>query len=150
MNEKLDDCSYCDIPTSGKPLIKNYENWTLLLNFKQPTLGSVVLSLNRHIENLSDLEKQEQEEYFVAVNELEYALRESFQPDMINHMMLANKVRHLHYHNVPRYETPREFAGQTWVDETYGKMPVLAKDVKNDALLETIANEIIYSINNKR
>ncbi len=139
-------CDLCDLKENNPTFIHSFPYWTLLANYMQPTLGSVLLVLNRHSEDLSDLCSLEEKSYFDAVKSIERSLRESFNPDMINHLMLANVVRHTHYHIVPRYEKSRDFKGHNFVDETYGHMPKLTQERKSPEIIEVVKGEILANL----
>ena len=46
-------------------------------------------------------------------------LQSAFQPDHINYVFLQNQDRHVHLHMMPRYASPRHFAGQSFNDLGY-------------------------------
>ncbi len=142
----MSNCLLCEIdPATNNTFIRGYDYWNLLLNFKQPTLGSSLIVLKRHKSFLSEITDQEAQESIKIIREYERAIKDSFNPKMINHLMLANTVPHVHYHCVPRYENTRSFAGQEWIDSNYGSFPFLKTDEKNQGLL----SEIIFKIRKK-
>ena len=135
----MTSCGLCDIdPRTNKTFVKDYGLWTLLVNRKQPTLGSALLVLNRHVEWLPDLTDEEAVNYLHAARELEEKLKGVFKPDMVNHLMLANVVRHLHYQVVPRYSGEQKFANRYWRDPNYGGMPVLDVPVKQQRIIDAV------------
>ncbi len=143
----MNKCPLCNIDReTNKTFVERYSRWTILINYKQPTLGSNLIVLNRHVQQLSDLTQEEAIEYLDIIKNLERALKESFNPDTINHLMLANVVRHVHYHIVPRYEEERRFAGQTWEDKNYGCFPKLDTLEKDERTLIKIIQEILIHL----
>jgi diadenosine tetraphosphate (Ap4A) HIT family hydrolase len=137
------ECILCDIdPATNKTFIKSYEYYTVLANFKQPTLGAVLIVLDRHIPKLSDWNIDERAEYPIVVDDVENALEQAFQPDRINHEMLANKVNHVHWHVVPRYQHERVFANNTWSDENYGVRAKLNMPEKGQIIIEQVVAEL--------
>ena len=48
-----------------------------------------------------------------------------FKPDRFNYLQLGNSLHQLHFHGIPRYSSPRIFAGKKWIDERYGTTPVI-------------------------
>lgn len=97
--------------------------WTVSVRPIPSTLGACVISLNRFAERLSDVTPEEFADYARVVQGLEATLRERFSYDRINYLMLMMVDDHVHWHVLPRYETAREFAGQTWTDELWPKPP---------------------------
>ena len=139
----MEECALCDIDSDTNPtFIKEYEYWTVLTSYSPTTLGSSLIVLNRHAQQLSELTEKEITDYLTIVKDLEHALKESFNPDMINYLMLANVVRHVHYHVVPRYEKDIEFAGIIWKDERYGHSPILSHERKDDNTLQQIIEKL--------
>jgi diadenosine tetraphosphate (Ap4A) HIT family hydrolase len=108
-----------------RPLFEG-EHWKVLLYRNQSYLGrSVVYLKTRKLEDPLDLTEAEREELWSDIlPRLVRALGECFQPDRINYAHLTNRVRQVHWHIVPRYETDstRKFAGHTFVDRRVGKI----------------------------
>lgn len=139
----MEDCILCGVDDKNSTYIKNFGRWTLLVNYMQPTLGSTLLVLNRHVPSLSDITDEEGRDYWSHVRQLESVLRSAFNPSRINHLMLANAVQHAHYHIVPRYERNVSFGDLEWSDEQYGHTPKLTTDVKPQGLLDLVKEKIL-------
>lgn len=107
-------------------LIKEYKYWKLLVRNRNTTLGNCVVITKQHHERFSDVSPAEMIEFAQVVKDIEEALRRSFSYDKINWLMLMMKDRHTHFHIIPRYKTPRDFAGMKWVD-TFEPNPLLQK-----------------------
>jgi diadenosine tetraphosphate (Ap4A) HIT family hydrolase len=41
----------------------------------------------------------------------------------MNYLMLMMVDHHVHFHALPRYDGPREFAGLTWIDGGWPALP---------------------------
>jgi len=134
----MKDCLLCNISQNNPTYIAKSEYWTLLLNYMQPTLGSTLLVLNRHIEKMSDLSEQEHLDALSQMKNLEGVLKNTFNPDMINYLMLANVVKHIHYHIIPRYSLPIIYQGKKFEDECFGHTPKISSDIKDANILESI------------
>lgn len=78
----------------------------------------------------------------LIIKELEEVLRNSFNPEKINYLMLANVAEHVHYHVMPRYQEKRFFKGYNWTDKNYGHTPKLSSDKKSQKVLNYIISEI--------
>ena len=95
-----------------------------------------------HIEKIPDLNQSELNEYLHAVQEYETAIRKSFKPERINHLMLGNVEPHVHYHMMPRYSSQIKFAGLTFEDSNYPKMSILNPGIKEQRTLKRIIDNI--------
>ena len=108
--------------------IKKYEHWTLVLNYNQSYLGRAICYLNTYKENLTDLTPEELLEFQAIVKAYQSTLTQLWEPDWWNYAQLGNETPHLHFHLIPRYKTPRTFAGEAFVDEHFGKNYVPAPE----------------------
>ena len=136
------DCILDNLDENNPTYIREYEFWTVLANFKQPTLGANLIVLNRHTPKLSAMTEDENYEYLHVVTAVENALDQAFQPNMVNHLMLANTVNHVHYHVVPRYQQEKVFAGNRWIDENYGTIPKLKVSEKPQEIITAVIEEL--------
>ena len=142
----MEDCILCGIDESNPTLIRGFDYWTLLINYMQPTLGSTLLVLNRHVTELSGLGIEEAIDRWEITNNLERALKISFNPSRINHLMLANEVNHVHYHVIPRYDREIDFERVRWTDENYGHTPILTTTRKEKDILEAVKKRILDNL----
>ncbi|NCN51706.1 HIT family protein [archaeon] len=141
----MENCILCKLD-ENPTIIKPYKNWTTLINFKQPTLGSSLVVLNRHVDSLEGLSNEEREEYWDVIYGLGNSMRKSFQPDKINYLMLANLESHVHYHIMPRYSSKRNFGGLEWEDKNYPKLPQFNAEIKNSKLLDKLILQLRLAI----
>lgn len=109
--------------------VKEYNSWILEVSFRQHTLGCFIIFAKRSVERISELENDEIIELKTVMSELEATLSkiEDFKPDRFNYLQMGNALHHLHFHAIPRYASPRNFNGKTWIDETFGHPPVWSK-----------------------
>lgn len=142
----MEECILCEVDELNPTFIRGFEYWTLLINYMQPTLGSTLVVLNRHSTELSDLKSREATDLWKVNSHLERALKLSFNPSRINHLMLANAVEHVHYHVVPRYEDKINFGGVDWIDGNYGHTPVLTTTRKEVDILEAVKKRILENL----
>ncbi len=102
-------------------VIKDYKYWTVFVCQDQTYLGRCVIWCKREEAlDLADTTTEEQKELFVILKKLKESTIKAFRPDLFNYSFLGNKTRHLHGHFVPRYSSPREFGGLTFVDKKWG------------------------------
>ncbi len=127
----MHDCPYCkklEAYNFGDYLGKT-EHWIIFLAPNQSNLGTCVIALNRHHPTLTGLSTMEWEEFTELVEKMENAIKKAFQATLINwgclmnSFYLENKLEpHLHWHFIPRYRDPVEFAGHIFEDPHFGYM----------------------------
>ncbi len=57
--------------------------------------------------------------------DLETALGNSFSPDKINYILLMMVDKYVHWHVIPRYQSPREMGGVSFEDSGWPRYPTL-------------------------
>lgn len=83
--------------------IKNTGSWIISLRPQQPTLGSLILTLNRKCESLSQITEIEARELSIAFKDIGKILKSTFNPDKINYLALMMIDNQVHFHVIPRY-----------------------------------------------
>lgn len=126
---------FADDFSAGKLTVFKTDHWSVLVRKGQPTLGALVLAANRNFISASEMTPEETMEFPVVVGKLEGALKAAFSFDKINYLCLMMVDRHYHFHVLPRYETPRQYAGAEWKDATWPAPPVLAVLPSNEEWL---------------
>ena len=104
-----------------------YEHWVVLLRPDQVTLGSLVVAARSSATRLSDLSVAAFTELKTVSTHLEPTLMAAFNAQKFNYLMLMMVDPQVHYHVFPRYDGPREFHGQTFVDVSWPTAPVLSE-----------------------
>ena len=105
----------------SKFLVKDYTHWLVNIHENQGYLGRCIVWCKReNALDLADATEAEQKEIITVLGELREATKRAFQADWFNYAFLGNGTRHLHGHFVPRYSSPRELEGTTFVDERWG------------------------------
>ena len=140
--ETTSQCVLCN--PSLDPVVSTSECWKLVVNVNQNLLGKCFLTLNRHSESVSDLSEVEWLDLHRQLKMTTQALTEVFAPDHFNYAFLQNQDRHVHLHVVPRFERPREVAGERFEDPDFPKhyrVPAPKKRVPAD-VLASIGDEI--------
>jgi diadenosine tetraphosphate (Ap4A) HIT family hydrolase len=137
----MDCCNIWEKFDEKNNLIKEYEHWKLLIRKNHPYLGSCVVITKKHHEKFSELNNDEIIEYLAIVKEIENALKNAFNYDVIHHLMLMFKDKHTHFHILPRYKEPREFAGIKWIDE-FTPNPLGKRNDIDQQILDKIIEEI--------
>ncbi len=126
----------------NKNLIAISDHWRLSLRPNQPTLGSSIISLSRYCENFSDISVEEASDLKEIISYSEDRLKQAFNYDKINYLMLMMVDPHLHFHVIPRYSKSINFAGQQWVDEKWPTPPDLGGVDLSDKLAATLIDII--------
>jgi diadenosine tetraphosphate (Ap4A) HIT family hydrolase len=106
--------------------VASTDHWVWSVRPGPATLGAGVLSLARHAPRFGGLTPEEGADLARAAHLLETALDRTFSPSKINYLMLMMVDTHVHYHVLPRYSGPREFAGMVWTDDGWPGLPTLS------------------------
>jgi diadenosine tetraphosphate (Ap4A) HIT family hydrolase len=116
-------------------LIREYDEWLVLLRPQQPTLGSLVLAAKSEAIAFSDLEPAAFAELAKVTGHIETALKAAVGYERINYLMLMMVDPHVHFHVIPRYEGEQSAAGMTVADAGWPKLPDLgsAKALDNES-----------------
>lgn len=105
--------------------IKTSGNWIISLRPQQPTLGSLILSLNRKCESLAQITEDEGRELQIAFREVENILGTTFKPDKINYLALMMIDKQVHFHVIPRFSSKVIFEGNEYLDHQWPGPPSL-------------------------
>lgn len=132
-------CFYCDKDQQLHDLmieVCELSVSTVYLFKEQTYRGRCVLTFNRHVNDLIDLNDADLNSFMLDVSKLAKAVNKVFSPGKINYGCYGDKMPHLHMHIVPKYE-----GGASWgnpfemnprkvylSDDEYNQM---IKDIKN-------------------
>jgi diadenosine tetraphosphate (Ap4A) HIT family hydrolase len=132
-------CRYCKILERENfgDLLLETRHWIVFLAPNQSLVGTCVVALNRHLEDLSGLEMDEWEDFASLVKRMESALKGAFHATMFNWGCLMNASYlkdppepHLHWHLIPRYNHEVKVGGLRFDDVYFGHMkPQPPKDI---------------------
>lgn len=111
-------------------VIRDYECWSVLLRPKQVTLGSLVLIAKEAVTAWPMLSAAAFDELKVVTTDVERVLKQVFDHDKINYLMLMMIDPDVHFHVIPRYGSTRMFGGREFVDPGWPGPPCL--DQAND------------------
>jgi diadenosine tetraphosphate (Ap4A) HIT family hydrolase len=104
-------------------LIKEYDNWYLLLRPDQVTIGSLILITKHNEKKYSRLRRQSFVEFADIVSDIEKILSSLFKYNKINYLMLMMIDPEVHYHIVPRYKMDINFHGVLFKDTGWPSLP---------------------------
>ncbi len=135
-------CNIYDTFAAEDLLVKNYTHWGLYVRNRNTTLGNCVAITKRHMERFSEIRPEEMKEFAHVVSDVEHALGAAFSPDKMNYQMLMMVDSHTHFHIIPRYASSREFAGRTWVDEGWPKLPGPLQEPVSVNILQRVRDKL--------
>lgn len=136
------DCFYC---VKDKRLtdimieICKLEVSTLYLFKEQTYRGRCLVAYNGHKSEIFNLDDKERSQYMEDISRVAQALNKAFSPDKINYGAYADKMTHLHFHIVPKYENGPNF-GETF--EMMPKNKVLLKEKEYAQLINIIKENL--------
>ena len=123
-------------------LIYESKYWIWSLRPVKATLGAGVLSLKRECPVLSELTQEEFSDLNNIIKVIEKTLKQTFNYDIMNYLMLMMLDKQVHYHVIPRYERTINFAGKSWKDSGWPGVPNLAGNELDIQELHEIQNVI--------
>ncbi len=137
----------CPLCPPTRPVLAENEDWRLVLNENQATLGRVYFALKRHETDVTALAPGEVLSLWRFAARAKRALDSLFAPDHFNYLFHMNVTPHVHMHIYPRYKAPRAFAGQTFTDtrcgDHYDPQEVSVLDAVTDTLLVNALREAL-------
>lgn len=93
-------------------------NVSTLYLFKEQTYrGRCIVAYGGHVNELFELDEKELELYIKDVTKVASTIKKVFKADKINYGAYSDKLPHLHFHIVPKYND-----GHTW-GGTFEMMP---------------------------
>jgi len=131
--EKSKECLFCTLAGQEQKkenwVIYKGEYWYVVVNTYPYSSGHLMVVCNRHLENFSELTREENLELMELLARSEEALKKAFRPDGINMGANLGKTAgagiegHLHVHMVPRWQ------GDTNFMTTVGETRVISEDL---------------------
>ena len=108
-------------------LIKEYNNWYLLLRQEQVTLGSLILITKNNETSLSNISESGFKEFPKIIKIIESVLSSKFGYEKINYLMYMMVDPEVHYHIIPRYSEQKHFKDTLFEDKGWPGLPALSK-----------------------
>ena len=108
--------------------IHDYTHWAVLLRPQQVTLASLVLVEKSDATSYAGISDAAMAEQKQAVADTQQNLANLFAPEKYNYLMLMMVDPNVHFHVIPRYSTEKTFAGVTFTDTGWPKLPDMAHD----------------------
>ena len=108
------DCSYCAegalLDAFGIKLCELPMSKVILFK-EQSHKGRVIVACKRHVDDITDLTRDERAAFIEDVNRVAKVLHQLFKPDKINFGAYGDTMHHLHVHLVPKYKDGYEWGG---------------------------------------
>ena len=108
-------------------LVKEYNNWVVLLRPQQATLGALVLICKNEADAFSKISAESFAELKEITTAIESHLSSCFSYDKINYLMLMMVDRDVHFHVLPRYADSRTFGQMEFNDPGWPGPPDLTQ-----------------------
>ena len=121
MNATMEKFGYPDT------LIREDEHWVVLLRPQQVTLGALVLICKEDADALSSISVEAFSELKIITTVIESSLKECFEYDKINYLMLMMIDPDVHFHILPRYATVRIWGDAEFTDSGWPGPPDLSQ-----------------------
>jgi len=112
--EKSKDCLYCQRNELQKSLmieICDLSASTLFLFKEQSHPGRCVVAFKNHVNELYELSESDRNAFMSDVCKVAKAIQTAFSATKINYGAYSDKLPHLHFHLVPKYDGEFEFGG---------------------------------------
>jgi len=110
-------------------LVHEYENWVVLLRPEQVTAGSLILACKGDITRMSEVSTAAYAELSSVIVDVERVLQTLLAYDKINYLLLMMVDNHVHFHILPRFSSPRDWCGVTFVDASWPGPPSVSEVV---------------------
>ncbi len=108
------ECLYCQRNELQRSLmieICDLKASTLFLFKEQSHPGRCVVAYKDHVNELFELSETDRNLFILDVCRVASAIQKAFSPTKINYGAYSDKLPHLHFHLVPKYENGFEFGG---------------------------------------
>lgn len=106
-------CALC-VPPGAEPVLWRGARCRVVDAQDPQYPGYCRIVWNAHVREMSDLDRDERAHLWDVVLATELALRELLRPAKINLAALGNRVPHLHWHVIPRFEDDAHFPDAVW------------------------------------
>lgn len=142
----ISECPLCTLPRDYAATIAFTRNWKIFLWKDQAYLGRTLIVPFRHFGPYEEMNDEEALEYRQILKVLLPALEKTFSVTHFNVAYLMNMAYrmenpspqrkddqpnpHFHWHVIPRFNSPRMFEGETFIDPEFGNPPNLNRKQK--------------------
>ena len=133
-----------DFPRS---LLKEYDNWLILLRPDQVTLGALIIAHKEDLDSFSKINPSSYLELKDVFFDVERLLKNTFKYKKINYLALMMIDKHVHFHVIPRYDKKIKFNSFIFEDKSWPAPPDLSfKNNINDKTFIDLVNTLKLKI----
>ena len=118
------DCILCERQQDERIVLMR-EKWRVIFPDEAGYPGFCRVIWNAHVAEMTDLPEPDRMELMEVVFSVEKAVREIMRPDKVNLASLGNRVPHLHWHIIPRFEDDAHFPESVWGKEQRKPAPAV-------------------------
>jgi diadenosine tetraphosphate (Ap4A) HIT family hydrolase len=105
--------------------VAEYDRWVVLLRPQQATFGALVLAHRGPETAFAAIGAPAFAELGRITADIETTLARVVEFERINYLMLMMVDPHVHFHVIPRYSASRQFAGVSFADKGWPRLPDL-------------------------
>ncbi len=129
-------------------VLKEYQHWIVLFRSKQVTIGSViVMSKHTAAQSLGALSSEAWSQFGEVCKDVETAITGAFGAEKFNYLALMMDDPEVHFHVIPRYSKPVEFAGGVFVDPDWPKATQRIGLTLSDEVKQLIEQALLKGMN---
>ena len=133
-----------DFPRS---LLKEYDNWLILLRPDQVTLGALIIAHKEDLDSFSKINPSSYLELKDVFFDVERLLKNTFKYKKINYLALMMIDKYVHFHVIPRYDKKIKFNSFIFEDKSWPGPPDLSfKNNINDKTFIDLVNTLKLKI----
>ncbi len=118
----MKDYSFMSAFNPADNLVKEYDNWVILLREGQNTLGDCIFVLKREVSSFGEMLPEESAELAIAMNWYETKCKDLFGAEKFNYIAAMMRDNFVHFHAFPRYSSQKEMYGCVWKDERWPRV----------------------------
>jgi len=113
------DCGLCRLVSDLKnpARICELSKSVAIVNADQIYLGRTLVIFKNHVEDFLNISEEERKLFTTDMVKIARAIRQAFDPDMINYAVLGIVQKHLHWHVIPRYASDPNWGKPPWPHE---------------------------------
>lgn len=124
-----------------KYLIKEFQNWDVLVRRDQVTLGDCIIVLRSGKKSFADMDTAESMELKDVLGWYEEKCRTLFGAEKFNYIAAMMRDNFAHFHAFPRYSKPIEKYGKIWEDQRWPRVIQFAPGSIDDSTMQKLIND---------